>query len=77
MLGWLVVAGLVGAALASGSRDDNTDYGLRISKKHKTCACCLNSDVSVYRLKGNSSFVKLLFVCNDCGRRWTKTYRFN
>lgn len=73
MIGWLIAAGLVGAALASNS-DNSTDYGSRVPSSHKRCNRCGYSNVSVYVQEGTERYVKLLFECRNCGRRWTKTY---
>ena len=69
-LGWLLVAGIIGAALASSDED----YGPRIPATHKRCNDCYNTNVSVYVIERTSGYVKLLFKCKNCGRRWSKKY---
>jgi ribosomal protein S27AE len=89
-LGWLIAAGIIGAALSSHSTTERTtdhyyivqsqptqDYGPRIPLSHRRCENCGGTDTSVYVVGYNSSFVKLKFVCRNCGRSWFKSYRID
>ena len=76
MLGWLILGGIVGAALAS-SGDGTTDYGKKVPRSYKRCNRCGDDDVSVYVVSRGSNYVKLQFVCRNCGRSWIKKYFYD
>ena len=73
MVGWLIAAGLVGAALAS-SGNSRTDYSSKIPASHKRCNRCGSSNVVVYTNNNGNGYVRLLFGCRHCGRTWGKSY---
>jgi len=87
MIGWLITAGIIGAAIGSRNSTQYTsttqvtyiyqpkrDYGNSIPISHRTCKYCHYHHTSVYVIEGTSRFVSLKFRCNHCGHVWVKNY---
>jgi hypothetical protein len=82
MIGWLITAGIIGAAI--GSRNSKTevtyktnyDYGRYTPDHHKICMNCRRTNTAIYVSGRTNNSVTLKFECRNCGRAWGKHYHY-
>lgn len=75
MIGWLIAAGIAGAVLSDVAKANSKRVHDFFVNGDALCNSCNSNDVHVREVDRDDSYVKYLFVCRHCGRRWTKTYR--